>query len=182
MSRKSRLTIFGAAVGLLSLSAALACGDKLVALGGGVPFERIHVARHPGTVILYLNPETQLRVANADIRLDTALTRAGHTVRTVVTRADLDRAIQAAGTNLVLMDWADAMQLNARLTDKIPTLPVIYGAGPDEVAQAQSQNRCVVEANKGKGTQLVRAIEHILQDQQKGLPVDCAQIGGRGVS
>jgi CheY-like chemotaxis protein len=182
MSRKLRLTITGAALGLVSLSAALACGDKLVALGGGVPFERIHVTRHSGQVILYLNPETRLRIANAEMRLDTALTRAGHTVRTVTTRADLDHALQEARADLVLMDWADAMQLNARLTDKIPTLPVIYGAGPDAVAQAASQNRCVIEANKGKGSQLVRAIEHILEGQGKGVAVDCVKIGGRGVS
>ena len=182
MSKKLRLALSGGAFGLLALTAALACGDKLVALGGGVPFERIHVAQHPGNVILFLNPETRLRTANADIRLDTALKRAGHNVRTVATRADLDRALQEPQTNLVLMDWADALQLNAWLTDKIPTLPVLYGAGPDEVAQAVSQNRCVVETDKRKGTQLVRAVEHILADQEKGLAVDCAKIGGRGVS
>jgi len=182
MTRKLRVIITGAAFGLLSLSAALACGDKLVALGGGVPFERIHVARHTGQVILYLNPETRLRAANAEIRLDTALTRAGHTVRTVVTRADLDRALQEAHADLVLMDWADAMQLNARLTDKIPTLPVIYGGRPEEVAQAQSQNACVMEANNKNGSQLMRAIEHILEDHEKGLPVDCTKIGGRGLT
>jgi hypothetical protein len=182
MTRKSRLAITGSALGLLALSAALACGDKLVALGGGVPFERIHVARHAGQVILYLNPETRLRAANSEIRLDVALTRAGHKVRTVSSRVDLERALQETHADLVLMDWADAMQLNARLTDKIPTLPVIYGGGPEEFAQAQSQNACVMETNKSKGGQLMRAIEHILEDHEKGLPVDCAKIGGRGLT
>jgi len=182
MTKKLPLTFTGAALGLLSLSAALACGDKLVALGGGVPFERMHVAQHPGRVILYLNPGSRLQTANADMRLARTLTLAGHKVSTVATPAELDRARQETGADLVLMGWADALQLNARLTDALPTLPVIYGANPDELAAAQSQKRCVVETSKRAGYQLVRTIEHIMEDHQKGLPVDCAKIGGQGVA
>lgn len=181
MAKKLRLPVTVAALGCLSLSAAFACGEKLVALGGGLPFGRMHVAEHPGKVILYLNPGSRLQTANEDMRLARALTLAGHKVSTVATRAELDRARQETGADLVLMGWADALQLNARLTDALPTLPVIYGANVDELAAAQSQQRCVVETSKRGSYQLVRTIERIVEDHQKGLPADCAKIGGQGV-
>ena len=53
---------FAAAVVLAGLVAAvpsaLACGDKLMVLGGGLPFERVHVGRRQSNVILFLNPDT----------------------------------------------------------------------------------------------------------------------------
>jgi hypothetical protein len=173
----------GATFALFVATIGWACGDKLVALGGGVPFDRIRMSQHPSTVILYLNPERHLQAVNADIRLDKALTRAGHNVRTVATRADLDRAMREAGADIVLMDWADAFALNAKLTDKLPTLPVVYGgAGPAELSSANARSTCVVEASKRKSAQLVRAVEHVIEDREKGLTVDCAKIGGRGVT
>ena len=48
-----------AAVCATSLTtAAWACGDKLVALGGGVGFDRVMVSRNPGHIILMLEPST----------------------------------------------------------------------------------------------------------------------------
>src|SRR5262245_55162196 len=84
------------AAGMLFVSPSFACGDKLAALGGGVPFNRIQAVAHPGNVILYLNPESRFAGANADIGLDRALTRAGHTVRIVASRGDLERAMNEA--------------------------------------------------------------------------------------
>ena len=179
MNKQVRRIVIVAAAGVLFVSAALACGDKLVALGGGVPFDRIHSA-HPGNVLLYLNPCSSLNTANNDLRLDRALTRAGHTVRTVATRNDLDRVMRDATADVVLMDWADAMQLNARLTDKLPTLPVRYGAGT--TAPAESHDGCFIEADKRRAVTLVRAVNSIMEGREKGLPVSCSKIGGRGAT
>jgi hypothetical protein len=170
----------GVAVGFLLAPAALACGDKLVALGGGVPFNRIH-ERQSGNVILYLNPRTRFNAANADIRLDAALTRAGHKVRTVATRADLEHALRDAEADLVLMDWADAVELDARLSDKVPTLAVLYGA-QEASAQTETVDRCVFEADHRRSSRVVRAVDRIIDDHTNGRPVDCARIGGRGVT
>jgi hypothetical protein len=170
-----------AAAGILFISAALACGDKLVTLGGGVPFDRIGKQRYPGSVILFANPERRLTSAITDIQLDSALTRAGHSVRTVSSRSDLESALRSAGTDVVLMDWADAVELNARLTDKVPTLPVSYGARAGESA-AGAPDRCVLDADKGRAMRLIKAVNRIIEDREKGQPVTCAQIGGRGLS
>lgn len=180
MKRSLRLVSVGAISSVLIVSAAFACGDKLVALGGGVPFDRVHAPAHPGTVILYLNPATRLQVANSDLRLESALTRAGHTVRTVGTRADLDRAIQDSGADVVLMDWADATQMDARITDKVPTLPVRYESGTGDTSLAR--DRCVIDADKRRAIVLLRAVNSIVEDHEKGRQVDCEKIGGRGAT
>ena len=52
----------------LLAGAALACGDKLVALGGGVGFERVIVSRNPGHIILMLEPATGLAAGQRKIQ------------------------------------------------------------------------------------------------------------------
>jgi hypothetical protein len=181
MDIRIKCIVGGAAAGLLLVSTAIACGDKLVALGGGVPFDRIH-ERRAGNVILYLNPQTRLNTANADIRLDAALTRAGHSVRTVATRRDLELALGEAEADVVLMDWADAAQLKAGISDRVPTLPVLYGGTPGELAHAEAGEQCVLEADRRRASQLLKAVDRIIEDHAKGRQLDCGRIGGRGVS
>ena len=57
-----------AAVAAVAFAASLAgsawaCGDKLVALGGGVGFQRVVVSRNPGHIILMLEPASGLDAA-----------------------------------------------------------------------------------------------------------------------
>ena len=181
MNAYTHRMVMGAAAGLLLVSAAMACGDKLVALGGGVPFDRIH-ARRAGHVILYLNPQSGLTAANADIRLDAALTQAGHNVRAVATRGDLERALGEAEADVVLMDWADAAQLNAGISNKVPTLAVLYGGRGGELARVEAREQCVLEADRRRASQLLKAVDRIIEDHARGRQVDCGRIGGRGVS
>jgi hypothetical protein len=142
---------------------ALACGDKLMVLGGGLPFERVHVGRRQSNVILFLNPESRLSATNAELRLDQTLARAGHKVRSVVSTAELTRALDEARADFVLMDWRDTRLLPGPLRHSVPIMPVTYGANAEERAAAQASHNCVVEASKGRARQLVRAIETILE-------------------
>src|SRR6187401_1189494 len=85
-------------------SAAYACGDKLVALGGGMSFQRVFSSRHPGKLILYMPAESALRAANKEMQIDASLTRAGHSVRSVSTRGELDDALRDAAADLLVTD------------------------------------------------------------------------------
>ena len=49
------------ALGLVSAATADACGDKLVGLGGGVPFARIHPQHYVGRIVVYARPDSELR-------------------------------------------------------------------------------------------------------------------------
>jgi hypothetical protein len=154
------------------MPAALACGDKLVALGGGMSFERVFSSRHPGKLILFLRPDSALRAANADLRIDAALERAGHNVRTVATRAELEQALRDASADLVVADWVDARELNTEVGGQVAILPV--SAGSERRAAASSG--CLVDASKRKGRQVVHAVEQVLTKHNKGLPSPCSQL------
>ena len=45
-----------ATLALSSAPSALACGDKLTVLGGGIPFDKIHTSHRHGSLIMYLSP------------------------------------------------------------------------------------------------------------------------------
>jgi len=166
-----------AATSVLSASASQACGDKLVPLGGGIRFEQIHVSRHPGKIILFLNPASKLAAANDEFRLGAALEKAGHAVRSVASRHELEIALQASNPDLVLMDWSDVLQLQAELPSEagLPLiLPILYRPTAEELLDAREQSSCVAPAAKRRGrVTVVQSVEQMLERRDKGLPVDC---------
>jgi hypothetical protein len=174
MSSPLRAVLLGIAVGVCAVPATYACGDKLVALGGGMSFERVFSSRHPGKLILFMRPDSALRAANSGLRLDTALERAGHSVRTVATRAELTQAMQDAATDLVVTDWVDARALNSEVGGRVAILPVRAGAEQLPTAGAG----CLVDASRHKGRQVVHAVEQVLTRHGKGLPSSCSQAAG----
>ena len=180
MPARLQCALLGVAIAMFSAQAADACGDKLVALGGGVSFERVFSSRHPGKLILFLRPDSALRTANSDLRIDAALTRAGHSVRTVATRAELDQALQEAEADLVVTDWVDARELNAEVGGRMAILPV--QAGEHSPASAGANAGCLVDAGKRKGRQVVHAVEQVLLKHSKGLPLSCSSSASTSAS
>ncbi len=163
-----------AALSMASPPVAQACGDKLTVLGGGLPFDRIHTNHRHGSVILFLSPDSRLAATNGDVALDRTLTRAGHRVRSVRTSAELRQALGTAQVDFVLMDWSEARQLQAGLGTSVPVVPVTYGGSAEERAVAQSRSGCVVQSTRGRGRQLVREVEALLENQS-GLASSCAE-------
>jgi hypothetical protein len=169
--------VVAAATSLAAASVALACGDKLVPLGGGIRFEQIHLSRHPGRIILFLNPASQLPTANHEFHLDTALQRAGHAVSTVTSREELEQAVQAGNPDLVVMDWSDVVQIHPGLQGEPgspPILPVLYRPTAEQLLEAREHTSCVAPAAKRNGRQtVVQSVEQVLERRGKGLPVEC---------
>jgi hypothetical protein len=167
-----RYALCGLAITLFAIQSAEACGDKLVALGGGMSYQRVFSSRHPGKLILFLRPDSALRAVNAELGIDTALVRAGHTVRTVTTRAELDQALQAAAADLVVTDWVDARELNVQVGGRVAILPVRVGERPH--TSGFPNDSCLVDAGRRKGRQVVHAVEQVLILHSKGLPSGCS--------
>jgi hypothetical protein len=178
MASPLRSVLLGAAISVCSFQMAHACGDKLLALGGGISFQRVFTTRHPGKLILFLPPGSPLLAANADLRIDTALARAGHSVRTVETRAELDQALQEAAADLVVTDWVEARGLDAEVGGRVAILPV--SASGDR--RVSSSAGCLVDAGKRKGRQIVHAVEQVLVRHGKGLPAGCSQLADAAAS
>ena len=170
-----RYALIGLAVSLCGLSVADACGDKLAPLGGGVMFGRVFNSRHPSKLVLFMTPESQLRAANAELHLDNALARAGHTVRTVSTRAELEESLHAGAADLVVTDWVDARALDSAIGGRVAILPVLADAGKPGGADALTATGCLVDLHKHNGRQVIRAVDEALERRGKGLPESCGK-------
>jgi|SRR5579862_2502149 len=162
-----------AAFALASSPLAMACGDKLTVLGGGIPFDKIHTNHRHGSLIMYLSPDSKLSATNSDARLDQTLTRDGHQVRLVQSNAELKQALDSGQADFVLIDWSEAKQLQPELAAKVPIVPVTYGNDAAERALAQSRSGCVVQSTKGHDHQMVHEVEALLENQSS-LASSCA--------
>jgi hypothetical protein len=173
---------FGAALAaatacVLSLaSPASACGDKLVALGGGVGFERIMVSRNPGHIVLLLEPGTGLTAANDKFNLAASLTLAGHEVFIAKSGDELRAQRGAAAPDLVIVDAARAspVELQPAAGGAVPVImPVEYFADGSKVPASYRQSSCVTVAEGRKGATVLKAVEHSLKLRSRGQSTPC---------
>jgi hypothetical protein len=161
--------------GALLATAALACGDKLVAMGGGVGFERVMVSRNPGHIILMLEPATGLTAANDKFNLAGSLKLAGHEVFVATSAEDLREQRIAAAPDVILVDASRAKQFQFQpvAAGSGPSImPVAYSAdGGQAIADAEAA--CVTVASGRKGAQVLKAVEQTLKLRRRGLPTPC---------
>lgn len=127
------LILFVVAAGALSQSAVplRACGDKLLMLGRGIRFQSKHTPR-AASVLLYL-PESATGLALTDPKLESALREAGHAVRAVTSRGDLESALGTGTFDVVLANVTHAPELEraqAVAAHNSVVLPAIYLVAP----------------------------------------------------
>jgi hypothetical protein len=164
-------------LGLSVASTVLACGDKLSAIAGGVRFERVYAARHPGRVAIYAPAGSALQAANSDLRLAETLRHAGHTVTVFEHPQDLRRALQLSTADLVLVDVADSRQLQAEESGAAAGAAyVVVGYAPKDKAahKVLSQSKCVTALTRRTGPLLLRELDTVLERRSRGLPGECA--------
>ena len=155
---------------------AWACGDKLVALGGGVGFERIMVSRNPGHIILILEPATGLAAANDKFNFAASLSLAGHEVRIVKNADDLRTQRDTAAPDLILVDATRAKQIQYQPDSggRGPMImPVLYPADRAQATAVEQLGDCVTVAGGRKGAQLLKAVENALKLRSRDLPMPC---------
>jgi len=106
-------TLVGAALTVVVLAGvgsqgASACGDKFLAVGRGLRFQRAYAAIHPASILIVLPLKTVKTAAVRDSRLVTALKMAGHRVQTVQQPANLADVLARSPHDIVLTEKADA--------------------------------------------------------------------------
>jgi len=177
MNKKSVLAFCAAATALLGASAALACGDKLSVIGGGVSFDR--VSQHRGNVVMLVEPNSALRAANDELKLRQALEYAGNKVRTVETPAELTRVLEQGRTDVVLVSWSDAGKLQEQLANRSSApivLPVAYKTDPAELMAASKKGSCYALVKQRQDKQLVKTVGRVMEQREKNLPLDCGAV------
>lgn len=110
------------AAAVLSGTTALACGDKLLALGRGLRFQRSYAAQEANLVIYSAGPQSSANLASA--KLQTALRRAVRSLRLVEGGAELDQALKSGKVDVLLVDFADLAGIKSQL-QSAPASPII---------------------------------------------------------
>jgi hypothetical protein len=125
-----------------------ACGDKLLMLGRGIRFQSKHAPR-AAAVLLYV-PETGAGRTLSDPKLESTLREAGHAVRAVTTKPDLESALQGGTFDVVLANITDAPDLERALgvaAGSAVVLPAVYLVAPES---QQQRARDLARADRAK--------------------------------
>jgi ABC-type amino acid transport substrate-binding protein len=161
-----RLWIAGAVLGsaaLLSGTAVLACGDKLLAIGRGVRFQRAYAATQAN--LLIYSTGTQRDAILSSTKLQTTLKRAGHKLQIVEGDSQLDEALKSGKVDVVLVDFGDLGRIT-RLLQSAPSkpsiLPILFKPSKAELAAAQREYKFVLKAPADE-TQYLIAIDEAMK-------------------
>lgn len=161
-------------VGCACMTAALACGDKLSVLSGGVRFERMHASQHPGRIVIFAPGGSALRAANAELHLAQLLTRAGHTVEVVDDQQRVERVLQLAVADLILVDTSDEKSFAAFVAagSRVGLMRVSYDPKPSMRAVV-ADSRCVTTLTRRSSALLLRSVDDQLELSRQGKPLSC---------
>jgi len=144
MRRLSGLVVL---VALVSGSAVFACGDKLLALGRGVRFQRVH-AVHEANVLIYA-ADTHGGATLGSTKLQTTLRRAVRKVQLVQGGAQLDEALKSGKVDVVLVDFVALAAITGplQLAPSRPViLPILLKPSRAEFAAVQKTYKFAVKA------------------------------------
>jgi ABC-type amino acid transport substrate-binding protein len=173
--RKS-LVAFGGLVAVLLVSQSLfACGDKLVLLGRGIRFQRMLAAKHPATILVYLNPGSGISAADREYQLRPLLKLAGHKPRAVTSAAELTTELGSGKYDVVLADYADAAALEKEVQAakaKPALIPVVYNSSADQRAAAEKQYSCLVAPAK-KNYDLLSVVDQAMVSRAENSSPTC---------
>ena len=173
---KSKFLLAGllGAIGLLlapSVRACPACGDKL-----GVPFARIHSGHQADQIIFFARRDSELRTFNKRAGLSRRMERSGHTVRIIDNDKDLEGALRANRTDLVLAEPADATALRSRFSGD-SSAPVVLSLVTVSTAGSDADpalSRCQLQAAVDQGESVLHTIEQLISGRQAGEVIDCS--------
>ena len=167
------------ALGLVSAATAEACGDKLVGLGGGVPFARIHPQHYVGRIVVYARPDSELRYLDDRIRLSLRLQRDGHSVKVIYNDHDLDNALQDRGTDLILADQKYAPSIKARLPvgSGSPMVLSLVSGAPAVLQADGAASGCEFQVPLKQSKAVATALQGLMTRRQAGAVYDCASNG-----
>jgi hypothetical protein len=146
--KKLMLAAGFAAAALAMGGDALACGDKLVIVGRGMRPKRVR-GSVPASILVYADPKGSMPAALEEGHLRKDLEKAGHRVRSVGSREELDSALDTGSYDLVFTDIksAPAVETEAKGASSKPTvLPTLFNPSDADLAAATKEYHCVVKA------------------------------------
>jgi ABC-type amino acid transport substrate-binding protein len=134
-------------IAALSGTAALACGDKLLAIGRGLRFQRADAAHEANLVIYTAGPQSGAALSSA--KLQTTLRRAVRKLQLVRDGSQLDEALKSGRVDVVLVDFADLAGVTRQLQSapsKPVILPILVKPSKAEFAAAQKEYKFALKS------------------------------------
>jgi hypothetical protein len=147
---------------LVLVTAALACGDKLMLVGGHARLRQIYGAR-PASILAYMRPDSSVPEIVRSLQL--AVRQTGHKFHTVENLSALDEALKAGKYDLLLADISDAevLQQEARSAPSKPVLlPVVHKSSKAEATAAEKRFHCALKA-PGSTSHYLDAIDEAME-------------------
>jgi hypothetical protein len=149
-------------------SIARACGDKLLAIGHGVFFQRSYIAKRPASIIIYVGPRPN-SAPTKEPDLQASLKTAGHKPQLVTDEARLRELLQSGHIDLVLADYSEAGSLK-RQTQASPSkpsvLPMLYKPSKTEFVAASKVYPFVLKT-PSKGGEYLLAIDEAMKERER---------------
>ena len=103
----------------------------------------------PASILVYADPRGSMPAALDEGHLRKDLEKAGHRVRSVVTREELENALGTGSYDLVFADLkaAPLVEMEAKDARSKPTvLPTLFNPSDADMAAATKEYHCVVKA------------------------------------
>jgi hypothetical protein len=125
-----------------------ACGDKLVIVGRGMRPKRVK-GSVPASILVFADPKGLMPAALEEGNLRKDLEKAGHRVRSVASREELDTALDTGSYDLLFTDIksAPSVEIEAKAASSKPTvLPTLFHPTDADLAAAMKEYHCVVKA------------------------------------
>lgn len=155
--KRTFLAIILAGSVIIGAVAAHACGDKLLAFGRGVRFQRTYKAAHPASILAFDRENSTKNRAE----VEKLMSSAGHRLEIVTTPEQLATATQAHSYDLVMTDVADAVVVESALesaTSKPSVIVFVRNASKFEMAAATKRYRWALKSPTDM-TQVFAAID-----------------------
>jgi len=161
---------------LAAVPGAQACGDKLVGLGGGAPFARIHPGHYVAQILFFFRPESALLALDKMGHLRDHLERSGHSVSLVGNEQDLEGALRHHHTDLVLAAPDDIAAIRAHLADGMDSPAVVAVTASTDEAHSDSAllSGCQLQVSYRQSREAAQAIDSLVSRRQGRAVPDCA--------
>ena len=145
--QRSTGTALFVAIAALSATGALACGDKLLAIGRGLRFQHISAAREAHLVIYSAGRQNDPILTNS--KLQTTLKKAVRKLQLVEGGSQLDEALTSGRVDVVLVEFSDLAGVTRQLhsaPSKPVILPILVRPSKAELVAAQSEYKFALKA------------------------------------
>jgi hypothetical protein len=142
------------AAGAAAVEPAAACGDKFIVLGRTVRAQRARGAVHRASVVIMLDPASELPAAIKASGLLRELQLSGHAVRHARSAAEAQALAETGTVDVLVASLADVDRMAAGLEGRPAArplmVPVLLDPTPEELESARARYGCALRSPGGR--------------------------------